>query len=125
LSQTAAPFLCHPLISYQQFAARTRRHLRQPGQSSSSVTAREARIFANDNISEFIEPEEIDELLNEVAGKMIAVLESLVIDIGNDHNTHDTARRVAKIYLNELFRGRYVPAPPITSSRTEQALRIS
>jgi GTP cyclohydrolase I len=72
------------------------------------------RFFANDNISEFIEPEERDELLNEVAGKMTAVLESLVIDIENDHNTHDTARRVAKMYLNEVFRGRYVPAPPVT-----------
>jgi GTP cyclohydrolase I len=56
---------------------------------------------------------------------MMAVIESLLIDIGNDHNTHDTARRVAKIYLNKVFRGRYVRAPPITSSRTEQALRIS
>ena len=72
------------------------------------------RFFANDNISEFIRPEETDELLNEVAAKMAAVLESLVIDIENDHNTHDTARRVAKMYLNEVFRGRYVPIPPIT-----------
>ena len=72
------------------------------------------RFFANDNISEFIRPEETDELLNEVAAKMAAVLESLVIDIENDHNTHDTARRVAKMYLNEVFRGRYVPTPPIT-----------
>ena len=72
------------------------------------------RFFANDNISEFIEPAEMDGLLNEVAGKMTAVLESLVIDIEHDHNTHDTARRVAKMYLNEVFRGRYVPTPPIT-----------
>ena len=72
------------------------------------------RFFANDNISEFIRPEETDELLHEVAGKMAAVLESLVIDIENDHNTHDTARRVAKMYLNEVFRGRYAPTPPIT-----------
>ena len=72
------------------------------------------RFFANDNISEFLRPGETDELLNEVAGKMTAVLESLVIDIENDHNTHDTARRVAKMYLNEVFRGRYVPTPPIT-----------
>jgi GTP cyclohydrolase I len=72
------------------------------------------RFFANDNISEFIQPDETDELLNEVAGKMTAVLESLVIDIENDHNTRDTARRVAKMYLNEVFRGRYVPTPPIT-----------
>ena len=42
---------------------------------------------------------------------MKGVLESLVIDIDNDHNTQDTARRVAKMYLNEVFRGRYRPAP--------------
>ncbi len=72
------------------------------------------RFHANDNISEFIEPGEHDELLEEVTGRMMAVLESLVIDIRNDHNTQDTARRVAKMYLNEVFRGRYWPAPPVT-----------
>jgi len=72
------------------------------------------RFHANDNISEFIRPEETDELLAEVAGKMTEVLESLVIDTENDHNTHDTARRVARMYLNEVFRGRYAPIPPIT-----------
>jgi len=39
------------------------------------------------------------------------VLSSLVIDTENDHNTGNTARRVAKMYLNEVFRGRYVSAP--------------
>jgi len=53
-------------------------------------------------------------LLEEVTGKMKGVLESLVIDTESDHNTQDTARRVAKMYLNEVFRGRYVPAPPVT-----------
>lgn len=72
------------------------------------------RFNANDNIAEFLEPGEIDALLQEVTAKMEAVLESLVIDVENDHNTRDTARRVAKMYLNEVFRGRYVPAPPVT-----------
>ena len=72
------------------------------------------RFNANDNISAFIEPGELDALLEEVAGKMNLVLESLVIDTKTDHNTRDTARRVAKMYLTEVFRGRYVPAPPIT-----------
>jgi len=72
------------------------------------------RFHANDNISEFIEPGELDLLLKEVAGKMNAVLESLVIDTENDHNTRGTAHRVAKMYLNEVFRGRYRPAPPVT-----------
>jgi GTP cyclohydrolase I len=72
------------------------------------------RFHANDDISAFIEPGELDLLLEEVAGKMNAVLESLVIDTENDHNTRGTARRVAKMYLNEVFRGRYWPAPPVT-----------
>lgn len=70
--------------------------------------------FANDNISAFIEPGELHELLDEVAGKMKSLLDSLVIDTQNDHNTQDTARRVAKMYLSEVFRGRYQPSPPVT-----------
>lgn len=72
------------------------------------------RFHANDNIAEFIEPGEMEKLLEEVAGKMKGVLESLVIDTDSDHNTQDTARRVAKMYLNEVFRGRYMAAPPVT-----------
>jgi GTP cyclohydrolase IA len=72
------------------------------------------RFHANDNISGFIEPGELDELLQEVEGKVLAMLQSLVIDVGHDHNTRETARRVAKMYLNEVFRGRYVPLPNVT-----------
>ena len=72
------------------------------------------RYRANDNISAFIAPGELDELFDEVAAKMQTVLESLVIDVQHDHNTQDTARRVAKMYLTEVFRGRYLPAPPVT-----------
>ena len=72
------------------------------------------RFNANDNIAGFIEPGEMDLLLEEVATKMRGVLESLVIDTDTDHNTQGTARRVAKMYLNEVFRGRYQPAPPVT-----------
>lgn len=72
------------------------------------------RFNANDNISAFVKPGELAALLEEVASKMNAVLESLVIDTDNDHNTQDTARRVAKMYVNEVFRGRYVPPPPVT-----------
>ncbi|MBR7801516.1 GTP cyclohydrolase I [Undibacterium fentianense] len=72
------------------------------------------RYHANDNIAEFIEPGELDELLAEVEGKLRGVLESLVIDTKSDHNTLDTGRRVAKMYLNEIFKGRYVAMPPVT-----------
>lgn len=72
------------------------------------------RFHANDNIAAFIEPGELEKLLDEVELKMQGVLDSLVIDTEQDHNTNNTARRVAKMYLNEVFKGRYVAAPPIT-----------
>ena len=72
------------------------------------------RFHANDNISSFIEPGELERLLDEVEVKMQGVLDSLVIDTAGDHNTGNTARRVAKMYLNEVFNGRYVAAPSIT-----------
>ncbi|MFY9479490.1 MAG: GTP cyclohydrolase I [Aquabacterium sp.] len=72
------------------------------------------RFHANDNIAEFIEPGELEKLLDEVQGKMSEVLSSLVIDTHSDHNTQDTARRVAKMYLNEIFKGRYHAAPSVT-----------
>ena len=86
--------------------------------ASSRIRARleaaHKRYHANDNIAAFIESGDLEALLDEVAVKMEGVLESLVIDTRNDHNTKDTARRVAKMYLNEVFRGRYVAAPPVT-----------
>jgi GTP cyclohydrolase I len=78
------------------------------------LRAARERFHANDNISRYVEPGELPQLLEEVAGKMGAVLESLVIDTEGDHNTQDTARRVAKMYLTEVFRGRYSAAPPVT-----------
>lgn len=72
------------------------------------------RFNANDNIASFIEAGEIDALLEEVTGKMEAVLDSLIIDVEHDHNTQDTARRIARMYLTEVFRGRYFSAPPLT-----------
>ena len=78
------------------------------------VTAK-ARFNANDNIAEFVKPGELELLQNEVQNEMQRVLSSLVIDTENDHNTKETAKRVAKMFLNETFGGRYVPEPRVTS----------
>ncbi len=78
------------------------------------LSAARKRFHANDNIADFIEPGELDRLLDEVEGKMKGVLDSMVIDTEHDHNTGDTARRVAKMYLTEVFRGRYVKPPALT-----------
>jgi GTP cyclohydrolase I len=78
------------------------------------ILAARKRYHANDNISDFIQAGELDLLLDEVTEKMKGVLESMVIDTENDHNTQNTARRVAKMYLKEVFKGRYVEGPEIT-----------
>ncbi len=72
------------------------------------------KFLANDNISAALQPGELEALVDEVAVKMKGVLDSLVIDVEHDHNTQDTARRVAKMYINEVFRGRYAPPPTVT-----------
>lgn len=78
------------------------------------LRAAEARFHANDNIAEYIESGELDLLQSEVEKKVVALLDSLVIDTENDHNTQETARRVARMYLQEVFRGRYTPPPDVT-----------
>ncbi|KJS36117.1 MAG: GTP cyclohydrolase [Hyphomonas sp. BRH_c22] len=80
------------------------------------------RFHANDNISGFLEPGELEELQIEVEARFKEVLESLVIDIESDHNTQDTARRVAKMYLTEVFKGRYVEPPPVTEFPNAESL---
>lgn len=74
-----------------------------------------ARFHSNDNISEFINDGELELLQSEVQNAMQDVLEALVIDTDNDHNTQETAKRVAKMFVHETFGGRYVPAPRVTS----------
>ena len=73
------------------------------------------RFHSNDNISEYLHEGELSQLQNEVQEKMQGVLDSLVIDTENDHNTKDTAKRVAKMYVNEVFGGRFMPPPRVTS----------
>lgn len=72
------------------------------------------RFHANDNIADFIEEGELAALRDEVEAKMQEVLRALVIDTDSDHNTADTAKRVAKMYVGEVFRGRFEKAPSIT-----------
>jgi GTP cyclohydrolase I len=73
-----------------------------------------ARFHANDNICAYLEEGELAELQHEVESKMLEVLRALVIDTESDHNTQDTARRIAKMYVREVFAGRYLPEPPVT-----------
>jgi len=70
--------------------------------------------FANDNISEFVGKNDLDNLSIELQEAISKVLDVLIIDTQNDHNTKETAKRVAKMYLEEVFVGRYTPMPKIT-----------
>ena len=70
--------------------------------------------LSTDNISAHLREGDMDLLQVEVEGRVLALLESLVIDVTNDHNTRDTARRVSKMYLKEIFSGRYDPQPSVT-----------
>jgi len=78
------------------------------------LKASNKRFHANDNIAEFLDPGDLEKMLDEVETKFKTVLDSLVIDTENDHNTSKTARRVAKMFLTEVFKGRYVAPPLIT-----------
>ena len=78
------------------------------------LVASDRRWHANDNIAEHIKDGELDELRAEVEAKLQDVLRALVIDTDSDHNTNHTARRVAKMFVNEVFHGRYVPMPHLT-----------
>jgi GTP cyclohydrolase IA len=74
----------------------------------------DCRFHANDNISAHVKPGELDELKAEVQDKMREVLAALVIDTDSDHNTNDTAQRVARMFIDEVFGGRYRAAPRVT-----------
>jgi len=86
------------------------------------VQAANKRFFANDNIAEFILPGEREKLLEEVEKKVQSLLESLVIDIEADHNTRNTGKRVAKMYINEVFGGRYREIPGLTEFPNDKRL---
>lgn len=72
------------------------------------------RYHANDNIADFLEPGEVRQLELDVADKAQELLRALVIDVEHDHNTRDTAQRLARMFVREVFAGRYEPAPLVT-----------
>ena len=86
------------------------------------------RHHANDNIADFIAEGELDELRAEVAGRLEDVLQALVIDTRHDHNSAGTAQRVARMFIDEVFAGRYRAAPEVTTfpnvSRLDQLMTI-
>ena len=73
------------------------------------------RFWAGDNISDYVKEEDIPKLINEATEAFETVLDRLLIDRENDPNSKGTARRLAKMYFNEIMAGRYEPGPDATA----------
>lgn len=73
------------------------------------------RFWAGDNISEYVDQNVLPELINEATEAFEQVLDTLLIDRENDPNSKGTARRLAKMYFNEIMAGRYEPGPDATA----------
>ena len=74
------------------------------------------RFWAGDNISEYIQTDaEREQLITEAAQAFELVLDRLLIDRHNDPNSYGTARRLAKMYFNEIMAGRYESRPDATA----------
>ena len=86
------------------------------------IKSDDTRFHANDNISKYILPGELETLEKEVATRVRDLLKTLLIDVDNDHNTKETAERVSRMYINEVFKGRYHKQPKVTSFPNDKNL---
>jgi GTP cyclohydrolase I len=82
-----------------------RRNMKQDGK----------RFWAGDNISNYVTQTSKELLINEATEAFEKVLDSLLIDRETDPNSKGTAKRLAKMYFNEIMAGRYDPSPDCTS----------
>ncbi|WP_329741275.1 GTP cyclohydrolase I [Dyella sp. A6] len=80
------------------------------------------RFHANDNIAGYLRDDELAEIEQEVEARAQALLRALVIDVDNDHNTRETAARLARMFVREVFAGRYQPAPVVTEFPNAEGL---
>jgi GTP cyclohydrolase IA len=81
------------------------------------------RFWAGDNISEYVDANVMPELIDEAAEAFESVLDTLLIDRETDPNSKGTARRLAKMYYNEIMAGRYEQAPDATAFPNDSADR--
>lgn len=79
------------------------------------IRDKKLRFHASDNVSEVFEEGDREELIDELAFKFDGVLRTLLIDTDEDPNSMGTGKRLAKMYVNELFAGRYDPMPKVTA----------
>ena len=81
------------------------------------------RFWAGDNISDYVTEEIKHKLIDEATEAFELVLDRLLIDRETDPNSQGTARRLAKMYFNEIMSGRYEPAPDATAFPNDSADR--
>jgi GTP cyclohydrolase I len=81
------------------------------------------RFWAGDNISDYVNESDTAKLIEEATKAFEGVLDALLIDRENDPNSRGTARRLAKMYYNEIMAGRYEPAPDATAFPNDSADR--
>jgi GTP cyclohydrolase I len=81
------------------------------------------RFWAGDNISEYVSEQDKERLIDEATEAFERVLDTLLIDRETDPNSQGTARRLAKMYYNEIMGGRYDPAPDATAFPNDSADR--
>ena len=81
------------------------------------------RHWAGDNISQVLQHGDKEQLIEEATVAFESVLDTLLIDRENDPNSKGTARRLAKMYFNELMVGRYDPMPTATAFPNDSADR--
>ena len=81
------------------------------------------RFWAGDNISDYVGEQDKQRLIDEATEAFETVLDRLLIDRETDPNSHGTARRLAKMYFNEIMEGRYEPAPDATAFPNDSADR--
>lgn len=79
------------------------------------LKSQDLRFHACDNVADFLNDEDRLGLINELEPHFEAILRALIIDVDNDPNSQGTARRLSKMYVNELMRGRFYPAPEATA----------
>ena len=81
------------------------------------------RFWAGDNISEYLQDADKEQLINDAAEAFELVLDRLLIDRETDPNSKGTAKRLAKMYFNDVMSGRYEPAPDSTAFPNDSADR--
>ena len=90
-----------------------RKSMRISEEIKNSILKSSASFHANDNISDFVMQKDMEDLIGDVSSIVYDLLSALIIDIDRDHNTKDTPKRIAKMFVNEIFSGRYLPCPEI------------